>query len=64
MMEPSDDEITRIALNQYANWIETGEPLLSRNDAEEQKRTRIINQLDPTQTKLVNRIRKLETKYQ
>lgn len=62
-MEPSDEELTRIALNQYANWIETEDPLLSRNDAIRQKKLSIIKPLADYQLERVQRIRDLERKY-
>lgn len=58
-MDESDKELTRLALMMYACWIETGDPMLSRNDAVKQKRHKEINQLDEFQEARVQKLRKL-----
>ena len=62
-MEESDKELTRLALVMFANWIETEDPLTSRNDAIRQKRHREIKQLDTFQEERVTTLRKLAENY-
>ena len=62
-MEESDKELTRLALVMFANWIETEDPLMSRNDAIQQKRHREIKQLDSFQEERVTKLRKLAENY-
>lgn len=62
-IEESDNELTRLALVMFANWIETEDPLMSRNDAIKQKRLGEIKQLDLYQTERVFKLRKLAENY-
>jgi hypothetical protein len=55
----SREEMIAIALNMRANWIETGNPTMSRNDAIRggAAATYLVKALEPEQEKLVLQLR-------
>ena len=58
-MDYSDADLTKMALLMFACWIETEDPLMSRNDAIRQNRLNKIKELDTFQLERVARLRKL-----
>ena len=56
---PCDSELTYTALCMYANWIETHNTAISRNDAIAAGEHKKIRHLDTHQLKMVERIRLL-----
>lgn len=57
----TDSELISVALNLWANYIETGCVTLSRNDCIERKEYKKISSLDINQLTLVQRLRYLST---
>lgn len=58
-MFETDGELIHMGLSRWANYIETNDSGLSRNDAIQQKKPEIIRALSEDQIKLVSRIRDL-----
>lgn len=58
-MDESDKELTRLALMMYACWIETGDPLTSREDAIRQSKHKVLKSLDEFQKQRIIRLREL-----
>jgi hypothetical protein len=56
---PTDQELIARALNLWGNWIETGNIILSAEDAQQRKLK--FNALSVDQMKLVVRLRELAT---
>ncbi len=55
----NDTELKQLAFNAFANWLETGDVLLSANDAIARKQHRIIKRQDPEKTREILRLREL-----
>lgn len=51
------EEMIAIALNMRANFIETGNPIMSRNDAIRSSKPELVKALEPEQEKLVVQLR-------
>lgn len=60
-LELNDKELISFALNQWANIVETGNPILSAKDAERQKKP--FKALTEDQMELVLRLRRLARKH-
>lgn len=55
----SDHELKIVALQSMANWMETGNPHLSANDAIQQKKFELLRPLEESQREDVVRLRQL-----
>ena len=58
-MDWSDDDIICYALSYWANHVETGNMVMSRNDAIRQNKHACIRDLSNEQMEMVRRLRKL-----
>ena len=58
-MKPADYDLRARACFMYANWIETGNPVLSAADAFASKQSKIVKVLTMEQHQIVDRLREL-----
>ena len=62
-MFEKDNHVIFHALNMWANYIETNDVTLSRNDAIKIKQLDIVKVLDSDQLEFINRLRNLAVKH-